>query len=170
MLYYSIYFSPIGKLTLASDEKSLIGLWIEGQKYFKNTIKTEMIRKDDLIIFKKTKKWLDRYFNGEKPQSSEIPLKPIGGEFRQLVWQELLRIPYGKVITYGEIAKKIAKIQNKQKMSAQAVGGAVGHNPISIIIPCHRVVGKNGSLTGYAGGIGIKERLLKLEGNAIKND
>ena len=163
MLYYSNYFSPIGKLTIASDGGNLIGLWIEGQKYFKGTIKTEMIKKDDLLVLKETKKWLDRYFNGEKPSNIEIPLRPFGGEFRQIVWKELLKVPYGKIVTYGEIAANVAKIKNKEKMSAQAIGGAVGYNPISIIIPCHRVIGKNGSLTGYAGGIEIKERLLKLE-------
>ena len=107
---------------------------------------------------------LDRYFAGEKPEISELPLAPIGGEFRQAVWKILCEIPYGQVTTYGEIAKKIAAQRNRKTMSAQAVGGAVGHNPISIIIPCHRVVGSNGSLTGYAGGIDLKIKLLEHEG------
>src|SRR5699024_1150130 len=102
-------------------------------------------------VFENTKKWLDRYFEKEKPSIKEIPIAPKGGEFRQKVWKILCEIPYGQTITYGEIAKRIAKQMNKEKMSAQAVGNAVGHNPISIIIPCHRVIGKNGSLTGYAG-------------------
>ena len=114
-------------------------------------------------VFENTKKWLDRYFAKENPSIKEIPLAPIGGEFRQKVWKILCEIPYGQTITYGEIAKRIAKQMNKEKMSAQAVGNAVGHNPISIIIPCHRVIGKNGSLTGYAGGIERKKMLLELE-------
>lgn len=167
MIYYIKYNSPVGTIFIASDEQNIIGLWIEGQKYFKSTVKEEMTLKDDLPVLNKAKEWLDRYFNGDKPLISELPIKLIGGEFRRLVWKILCEIPYGKVVTYGEIAKKIAKIQNKN-MSAQAVGGAVGHNPISIIIPCHRVIGSNGSLTGYAGGIDIKEKLLKLE-NADMN-
>jgi methylated-DNA-[protein]-cysteine S-methyltransferase len=110
------------------------------------------------------KKWLDSYFLGKKPRISELPLAPIGGEFRQSVWRILCEVPYGSVITYGEIAKKIAYEKGIEKMSAQAVGGAVGNNPISIIIPCHRVVGSNGSFTGYAGGIQKKVNLLTLEG------
>ena len=128
-----------------------------------------MIENDNLDIFKRTKKWLDRYFNGEKPQISELPLSPKGSEFRQCVWKILCEIPYGETCTYKEIADIIAKEQGVDKMSAQAVGGAVGHNPISIIIPCHRVVGSDGSLTGYAGGIETKIKLLKLEGVLAKN-
>ena len=100
----------------------------------------------------------------KKHGNTELPLRPMGTEFRRLVWKFLLEIPYGKTITYGEISKKIAKAKNIEKMSAQAIGGAVGHNPISIIIPCHRVIGANGSLTGYAGGIEIKRKLLEIEG------
>lgn len=111
----------------------------------------------------KTKKWLDRYFKGEKPQIAELDLAPIGSDFAQNVWKILCDIPYGQITTYGNIAKKVAEIMNKNTMSAQAVGGAVGHNPISIIIPCHRVVGTNGNLTGYAGGIDKKIFLLKHE-------
>lgn len=164
MIYVSKYKSPLGEITLASDGKNLIGLWIDGQKYFFSNLKQEIEEKNDLKIFCKTKKWLDRYFNKEKPEISELPLAPIGNDFRQNVWKILQEIPYGKTITYGEIANKLAKIMKKEKMSAQAVGGAVGHNPISIIIPCHRVVGKSGSLTGYAGGIDKKVKLLELEG------
>ena len=107
---------------------------------------------------------MDDYFAGNKPQLSKLPIAPIGGEFRQQVWKILTEIPYGELTTYGSIAKEVAKRMGKEKMSAQAVGGAVGHNPISIIIPCHRVVGSNGSLTGYAGGIEKKIKLLKHEG------
>lgn len=123
-----------------------------------------MTVKDDLPVFDAAKRWLDRYFAGKRPVISELPLSPIGGEFRQLVWRILCEIPYGQVITYGEIAQQIAVKMNRTTMSSQAVGGAVGHNPISIVIPCHRVVGTNGSLTGYAGGIGTKVKLLELEG------
>ena len=148
---------------LASKDNKLIGLWIEGQKYYLGKLKEEIQEKDDDIILVRAKNWLDRYFKGEKPQISELDLAPIGSDFAKNVWKLLCEIPYGKVTTYGEIAKKVAKIMNKSAMSPQAVGGAVGHNPISIIIPCHRVVGTNGSLTGYAGGIDKKIFLLKHE-------
>ena len=166
MIYTTYYNSPIGKLLLASKENKLIGLWIEGRKYYLSGIEDEITKNDDEKILIETKKWLDRYFNGEKPCSNELDLAPIGSKFRKNVWDILCKIPYGKVITYNDIAKEIAKKRKINKMSAQAVGGAVGHNPISIIIPCHRVVGTNGSLTGYAGGLDKKEYLLKFE-NAI---
>ena len=158
MFYYTKYNSPIGKLTIASDENNIIGLWIEGQKYFGGTISGQMTLAENIDILNKAKKWLERYFKGDKPSSFELPIKPIGGEFRQIIWRILRKIPYGEVITYGEIAKKVAEIQNKETMSAQAVGGAVGHNPISIIIPCHRVIGAKGDLTGYAGRYRDKEK------------
>lgn len=158
-----------GKILLASKDNKLIGLWIDGQKYFLGNLKEEMQEKEDEIIFVKTKKWLDRYFNGEKPKIFELDLAPMGSDFAKNVWKILCEIPYGEVTTYGEIAKKIAKIMNKDKMSAQAIGGAVGHNPISIIIPCHRVVGTNGSLTGYAGGVDKKIKLLEHENVDLSN-
>ena len=164
MLYKTNYSSPLGELRLASDGKALVGLWMLGQKYFEGTIKEEMEEKADLPIFEAVKNWLDRYFAGEKPLSSELPLAPMGGEFRQEVWKILCEIPCGQTMTYGAIAKQVAAKENKATMSAQAVGGAVGHNPISIVIPCHRVVGAGGSLTGYAGGIEKKVWLLKHEG------
>ncbi len=164
-MYYSTTLpSPIGKITLACDGGNLAGLWMEGQKYHGDTIPEAMAEKDDLPVFDAAKRWLDRYFAGEKPAISELPLAPIGGAFRQDVWSILCEIPYGKVITYGDIAKKMAVRMHRESMSSQAVGGAVGHNPISIIIPCHRVVGSKGSLTGYSGGIGKKIKLLELEG------
>ncbi len=163
MFYYTNYKSPVGNLTIASDEKSIVGLWIENQKYFKETIHSKLIRKDDLPILNQARKWLDRYFKKQNPSYKELKLNPEGNSFRKIVWNHLLEIPYGKTTTYGEIAKKVAKELGKEKMSAQAIGGAVGHNPISIIIPCHRVVGKNGDLTGYAGGIETKKKLLELE-------
>ncbi len=163
MLYKTYYKSPVGNLMLVSDGDNLVGLYMENQKYYLNGLKQELTSKDNLQVFENTKKWLDRYFEKEKPSIKEIPIAPKGGEFRQKVWKILCEIPYGQTITYGEIAKRIAKQMNKEKMSAQAVGNAVGHNPISIIIPCHRVIGKNGSLTGYAGGIERKKMLLELE-------
>ncbi|MDF9834241.1 methylated-DNA-[protein]-cysteine S-methyltransferase [Ereboglobus sp. PH5-5] len=158
------YESPVGPLLLASDGKNITGLWMAGQKYFASTASQNMSENPGLPVFKAARKWLDRYFKGKKPEIAELPLAPEGGEFRQAVWKILRDIPYGQVITYGDIAKKLARRMGKPDMSSQAVGGAVGRNPISIIIPCHRVVGANGSLTGYAGGIGKKIKLLELEG------
>lgn len=164
MYYRTTYASPIGTITLACDGDNLVGLWNEGQKYHGANISAEMTEKDDMPVFDMAKRWLDRYFADKKPSFSELPLSPIGSEFQKIVWTILCEIPYGEVITYGDIAKKVATKMNKKAMSSQAVGGAVGHNPISIIIPCHRVVGTNGSLTGYAGGISTKVKLLELEG------
>lgn len=164
MVYTSYYKSPIGNILIASRSGMLIGLWLEGQKYYLSNIKTETKRKDDDKVLVETKKWLDRYFNGESPSINELEINPIGSEFRKAVWKILCDIPYGKVLTYSDIAKIIAKKKGVEKISAQAVGGAVGHNPISIIVPCHRVVGKDGSLTGYAGGIDRKVYLLNHEG------
>ena len=164
VFYKTEYSSPLGKLTICAKNNHLVGLWIEGQKYFANTVNVEMISEDSLEIFKKTKKWLDEYFKGNRQNTKYLNLSPIGNEFRQSVWKILCKIPYGEVTTYGDIAKELAKQKGIERMSAQAVGGAVGHNPISIIIPCHRVIGKNGKLTGYAGGLDKKIKLLKIEG------
>ncbi|WP_195637674.1 methylated-DNA--[protein]-cysteine S-methyltransferase [Enterocloster bolteae] len=164
MYYTTDYVSPVGRIKLAADGERLVGLWLEGQKYFAGTVKEEMTEAPELGIFKNTKDWLDRYFAGKKPEPSELLLAPLGGEFRQGVWEILCQIPYGQLTTYSDIAKKMAERMNRVTMSAQAVGGAVGHNPISIIIPCHRVVGTTGSLTGYAGGVDKKIWLLKHEG------
>ena len=163
MIYYKEYSSPIGKLTLVSDGTYLIGLYIDGQKYFLENINEEMQKNDNLIIFKNTEDWLDKYFKGLKPNIKDLKLKLKGSDFRIMVWHILASIPYGEIITYGEIAKRVAKIMSKSKMSSQAIGGAVSHNPISIIIPCHRVVGANNALVGYAGGIDIKKKLLDFE-------
>ena len=168
MLYKTNYSSPLGKVLIVSDGKNIIGLWIEGQKYYLDKIQKEDILEEDLEIFEKTKRWLDRYFKKEKPQISELPLAPIGNEFRQCVWQLLCKIPYGQTTTYGNLAKIVVNKMNKKSMSAQAIGNAVGHDPISIIIPCYRVVGTNGYLTGYAGGIDKKIKLLELEGVDMK--
>lgn len=164
MYYTSYYNSPVGRLLLASDGASLTGLWVENQKYYADTIAENIQEQDELPIFIQTRDWLDRYFSGKKPKISELKLAPKGGEFRQAVWKILCEIPYGEVFTYGGIARMIAQKTGRAAMSAQAVGGAVGHNPISIIIPCHRVVGSNGSLTGYAGGLDVKIKLLTFEG------
>lgn len=163
MYYLTNCPSPVGKITLASDGENIVGLWIEGQKYFRDSVAGNIMEKDSLPVFGKAKEWLNRYFAGGRPAIKELPLCPAGSEFRQAVWRILCEIPYGEVTTYGKIADKIAVQMGKPRMSGQAVGGAVGHNPISIIIPCHRVVGSSGSLTGYAGGIDVKIKLLKLE-------
>lgn len=161
MQYTAIYQSPIGRITMASDGQNLSGLWFDGQKYFADTLSTEHEFKD-LPVFEQTKRWLDLYFQGNVPDfTPSLYLK--SSPFRLAVWDILKQIPYGKIITYGEIADLIAKKQGVKTMSAQAVGGAVGHNPISIIIPCHRVIGSNGSLTGYAGGLDKKISLLTIE-------
>ena len=152
--------SPVGRLTLASDGESLIGLWLEGQKYFGAGLSgTEA--EADLPVFRAAEVWLRAYF-ARAPLPPLPPLAPQGSFFRQAVWQLLLEIPYGTVTTYGALAQKLR--DRGISAAAQAVGGAVGHNPISILIPCHRVVGSDGSLTGYAGGVAKKQLLLELEG------
>lgn len=168
MEYIKNINSKMGNLLLSSDEEALTGLWIVDQKYFAKTLGNDYEKKGDLKVFEDTEKWLNRYFSGERPSPSELKLNPRGSEFQKAVWNILLKIPYGKVITYGEIAEDMAKIRNKKKMAARAVGGAVGHNPISIIIPCHRVVGKGKKLTGYASGIENKIKLLEFEGVDLK--
>jgi methylated-DNA-[protein]-cysteine S-methyltransferase len=156
------YESALGGITAASDGERLTGLWFDGQKYFADTIRGE--REEKLLpVFRETFRWLDIYFSGEEP-SFMPPLALNGTSFRREVWNILLTIPYGKTMTYGEIAEMIASSRGIARMSSQAVGGAVGHNPVSLVVPCHRVVGTDGSLTGYAGGIGRKVSLLSLEG------
>ena len=162
MQYITHYSSPIGDITIASNGNALTGLWFDGQKYFASTLGADY-KEENLPVFTKAKRWLDMYFSGREPNFTP-PLKLNGSAFRMAVWQILQSIPYGQTITYGAIAQQLAAQSGQAKMSAQAVGGAVGHNPISIIVPCHRVVGTNGSLTGYAGGIDKKIALLKLEG------
>lgn len=166
MFYSTVYFSPVGELTLVGSAggEELVGLWIKGQKYFMATLSETPEAKDDLPVFHQAKAWLDRYFARERPPISELKLAPMGSSFRQEVWGILRETPYGQTTTYGEIGRKIAARRGLEHMSAQAIGGAVSHNPISIIIPCHRVVGTHGSLTGYAGGIDKKIWLLEHEG------
>lgn len=156
----SYYSSPLGEIVLQSDGEVLTGLWFLSSRFIKDEGKID----DNNKIFVITKNWLDRYFRGEKPNPKEIPYRLEGSEFSMRVWKILEAIPYGETVTYGEIAKKLG-----EKMSAQAVGHAVGHNPLSIIVPCHRVMGANDNLTGYGGGLDKKIGLLKLEGIDVKS-
>ena len=156
MTYVHDYSSPVGRILLAANEDSLIGLWFYGAKYFAAGLESE--RSEALTpVLKQAARWLDVYFSGNEPDFMP-PLELHGSPFRRLVWAELMKIPYGQTTSYGELALKLGT------KSAQAVGGAVGHNPISIIVPCHRVLGADGSMTGYAGGVDKKIRLLELEG------
>lgn len=162
--YRSRYFCALGTYTLVSDGKNLLGVWLLGQKHYPWEIIDETVENNELEIFKQTKKWLDEYFSGKKPKISQLKLKPQGSAFRQEVWKALCKIPYGTTTTYGEIAKTIASKRGVKAISAQAVGVAVGHNPISVIIPCHRVINANGGLGGYSGTLTNKIKLLELEG------
>ena len=169
MQYTSCYESPLGTILLAADEIGLTGLWLEGQKPFasllteNNTVyERHACEGREMPVFQAAKRWLEIYFSGREPDV-EVPIHLMGTPFQQEVWRILCQIPYGQTITYGQIAREIAQRREKKTMSAQAVGGAVGRNPISIIVPCHRVVGSDGSLTGYAGGIDKKIFLLQLE-------
>ena len=157
MDYKTHYDSPLGGITLASDGASLTGLWFDKQKYVADESELKHVAWNDLTVFAQTKEWLDIYFGGRDPQFSP-PLLMRGSAFRRQVWEVLLTIPYGHTLTYGDVARAIGC------KSAQAVGGATGHNAIGLIVPCHRVIGANGSLTGYAGGIDKKEKLLQMEG------
>lgn len=162
MYYKKRYYAPLGEMIMVSDGTALTGLVFDRQKYYESEVPEDSIEKS-LPIFDETAMWLDIYFSGREPDfTPALSLK--GSEFRKEVWEILMGIPYGEVTTYGEIAKQIAKRRRIKRMSAQAVGGAVGHNPVSIIVPCHRVVGTNGNLTGYAGGLEKKVELLRLEG------
>ncbi len=161
MTFLQHYNSPLGGILLAADEIGLTGLWFDGQKYFARDLPAEHVEQNTPVL-SEAKRWLDIYFTGRKPDFTP-PLHPVGSAFRQAVWEILLQIPYGQTTTYGEIARQLAAKLGLPRMSAQAVGGAVGHNEVSIIIPCHRVVGTSGSLTGYAGGIDKKVKLLELE-------
>lgn len=155
MVLFAEYASPLGKLLLLSDGDALTGLYV-------NMAVPKEAARADCLVLQQTKDWLDRYFRGEKPEM-DIPINPKGTSFQKQVWQILLAIPYGEVRSYGDIAREMAAILGKEKMSAQAVGQAVGSNPISILIPCHRVVGARGQLTGYAWGVEKKAWLLKHE-------
>lgn len=162
MQYTAKYQSPLGEMLMAADAVGLTGLWFAGGKFYAAGLDPEH-EEGNLPVFESVKKWLDLYFSGKEPDFMP-PIHLIGSPFRLDVWKLLMQIPYGQTVTYGELAKAIAKKRGISRMSAQAIGGAVGHNEISIIVPCHRVVGADGSLTGYAGGMDKKERLLTLEG------
>lgn len=160
--YTSHYDSPLGGVTLAADGAALTGLWFDGQRHFAETL-APVHEKRPLPVFDAAKCWLDAYFSGKDPGFTP-PLNMKGSPFRRAVWEILLTIPFGRTMTYGEIARILAAKNGVRRMSAQAVGGAVGHNPVSLIVPCHRVIGANGNLTGYGGGLERKLRLLELEG------
>ena len=153
------YASPVGVLTLAGEGENIVGLWLEGQKYF--GAKLDLSGEGALPVFDRARDWLDRYFAGEWPSPAELPLAPVGTPFQKTVWKALCEIPCGETVTYGELAKRL-------HTSPRAVGSAVGHNPISIIVPCHRIMGADGSLTGYAGGVERKKWLLAHEGVKMK--
>lgn len=155
------YKSPLGGITLASDGEALVGLWFDRQKYYADVLDAEHQEKR-LPVFEDACRWLDIYFSGKAPGFTP-KLNMRTSSFRKRVWEIILTIPFGQTMTYGEISTQIAKEKGMKQMSAQAVGGAVGHNSISLIIPCHRVVGTGGRLTGYAGGIDKKVRLLQME-------
>lgn len=164
------YDAPVGRYYLFGDKKGLTGIWLEGQKYFPKEKWEEPLGFWENEVLVQTQLWLDRYFAGECPAPQELPLYPEGSPFQRRIWQALLEIPYGSVTTYGAIAKQVGKELGKETLSPQAVGGAVSHNPISIVIPCHRVVGANGTLTGYAGGVEVKQWLLKHEGVKVEQE
>lgn len=169
MYYISKYNSLLGGITIAADGEALLGLWLDGQKYFEDRLNKKEFGEQStgglkVPVLEEAEKWLGIYFSGKIPDFTPKMNFEDVSPFRKRVWEILLKIPYGKLMTYGQIAKKI-EAETGKRVSAQAVGGAVGHNPISLIIPCHRVVGANGSLTGYAGGLDKKTFLLKLEGS-----
>ena len=158
MFYKAIYPSLLGEITLICDESALVSLTLPGQRAFPHAAE-----ESEHPILAQTKAWLDAYFRGDAPSPAALPLNPAGTDFRRLVWGLLLEIPHGQTVSYGALAKRAAEKLGKPRMSAQAVGQAVGANPIAIVIPCHRVVGADGSLTGYAGGVHYKKALLQLE-------
>lgn len=160
-MYTAEYYSPLGKILISSDGDGITGLWFYGARHFGSVLDKENIPKRTADI-EMAEKWLDIYFSGKKPDFLP-PLKLIGTPFRQMVWKMLLEIPYGYTVTYGQVAAMVCKDAGLDSMSARAVGGAVGHNPVSVIVPCHRVIGSGGRLCGYAGGIDKKKKLLKLE-------
>ena len=165
MDYIHRYASPLGGITLASDGSALTGLWFDGQKYFAAALSPDREEKM-LPVFAEAERWLNCYFNGSIPDFTP-PLRPRDTPFRLLVWEALLAVPYGQTVTYGQLAQRLS-VRTGRPVSARAVGGAVGHNPVSLIIPCHRVIGADGSLTGYAGGLDRKISLLRLEQETLQ--
>lgn len=167
MQYTSTYQSPLGSILLAADETGLTGLWFTGQKYFAASLDPEN-QERKIPVLAKAGHWLDIYFSGRKPEF-QVPLHITGTKFQQKVWKLLCGIPYGETVTYGELARLIAVQDKTGRISAQAVGGAVGRNPVCVIVPCHRVIGSDGSLTGYAGGVERKAALLRMESESREN-
>ena len=159
MYYQSIYPSAIGNLTLVSDGEYLLEVRFAKERHPSSLNDEQMIIKDDLVVFQQTREWLDSYFEGKRPNIGDLPIRLIGTTFRKQVWSLLMEIPYGTVVTYKDLARKISPT-----MAAQAVGVAVGYNPIGIIIPCHRVIGANHNLVGFGGGLDTKKWLLQHEG------
>ena len=164
MYYQACISSPVGVLTLLSDGEALNGLWLEGQKYFGSPELAQAVPEAGLECFVRVRAWLADYFDGRRPDFRGIALAPRGTQFQQVIWALLREIPYGQTVTYGQLAAQAAERLGRARSSARAAGRAVGHNPISILIPCHRVVGAGGALTGYAGGLERKRQLLELEG------
>ena len=162
MIQTAFYAAPYGRYVMAAEDGALTGVWLEGQKYFPSDLPVPS--GEEAEIFARTRRWLDAYFAGRQPDVSALPMAPRGSAFALNVWQLLLEIPYGQTVTYGELAKRLAEQRGLAQLSAQAVGGAVGHNPISILIPCHRVLGAKNRLTGYAGGLDVKTFLLRRAG------
>ncbi len=165
MQYTGSYSSPLGGILLAAEDGGLTGVWFQGQKYFARTLDSDHAERPHPVL-EETRRWLDIYFSGREPDFTP-PLRPTGTPFQAEVWALLRAIPYGGIITYGELARRLAERRGASRMSVRAVGGAVGRNPVSILVPCHRVVGGDGGLTGYAGGVERKRRLLRLEGVSI---
>ena len=161
MIYTCTIETPLGLLLAAVEEDALIGLWFTSQKHYPKNMET-WTSKSDHLLFNELKNWIVKYFKGEESEM-KFPMKPKGTDFQEIVWKFLLEIPFGQTTTYGTIAKKVAAAMERETMSAQAVGGAVGRNPISILIPCHRVIGADKKLTGYDGGLDKKEILLNIE-------
>lgn len=168
-MYFTTYNSQIGAITLVSDGESLKGLWLDQQKLRPNFDNPDYQNNSSIAIFDQAKNWLNQYFNGKNPNPSQLKLSPDGTEFQRAIWKILTNIGYGQTRNYGEITALFLRESSKTTMSNRAVGGAIGRNPISIIIPCHRVVSKSSKLTGYAGGLDAKRALLQLEGIELSN-
>ena len=164
MIYLSRYRSPLGEINLSATQDALTGLWFDGQvQRAEIPVGAAWMLREDLPLFRECRCWLDAYFGGDMPAADAIPLAPFGSAFRLRVWQALREIPYGETVTYGELAAQLGQGENGKMTSPRAVGGAVGRNPIAVIIPCHRVLGKNGKLCGYSGGLPRKTSLLQRE-------
>lgn len=165
--YYAPYASPLGELLMSCTDEAITGLWFVGQRYYAATLGTDALCDASVPLLRRGFAWLEDYFAGAMPEAAALPLDPSGTEFRRAVWDKLRAIPCGQTMSYGELAAALAK-ERGRPVAAQAVGSAVGHNPISILIPCHRIVGADGALTGYAGGVDKKLWLLRHEGAEVR--